>query len=256
MGNTVKRPGGDAAVIRVGETKALALATDCTPRYCRADPIRGGMQAVAESWRNLTAVGALPLALTDNMNFGNPERPEIMGQFVGAIEGMRAACLALDYPVVSGQCVAVQRDERQCDPADARCRRRRADRRSAQRRRPRTQTRRKCSDPDRRNARSPRRLALSARDRGDRRPDRRLRSISQPSAATAILCAPKSPPGASRPAMTCPMAVSSSHSPRWRWPVAAASFWNPFPRPSADMRLSVWRGPGALRHRNSRPRMR
>jgi phosphoribosylformylglycinamidine synthase subunit PurL len=102
MGNTVKRPGGDAAVIRVGETKALALATDCTPRYCRADPIRGGMQAVAESWRNLTAVGALPLALTDNMNFGNPERPEIMGQFVGAIEGMRAACLALDYPVVSG----------------------------------------------------------------------------------------------------------------------------------------------------------
>ena len=106
MGNTVKRPGGDAAVVRVssarGQAKALALATDCTPRYCRADPVRGGAQAVAESWRNLTAVGALPLALTDNMNFGNPERPEIMGQFVGAIEGMREACLALDYPVVSG----------------------------------------------------------------------------------------------------------------------------------------------------------
>ena len=102
MGNTVKRPGGDAAVVRVGERKALALATDCTPRYCRADPVQGGMQAVAESWRNLTAVGAEPLALTDNMNFGNPERPEIMGQFVGVIEGMRAACLALDYPVVSG----------------------------------------------------------------------------------------------------------------------------------------------------------
>jgi len=102
MGNTVKRPGGDAAVVRVGDKKALALATDCTPRYCRADPVRGGAQAVAESWRNLTAVGALPLALTDNMNFGNPERPEIMGQFVGAIEGMRAACMALDYPVVSG----------------------------------------------------------------------------------------------------------------------------------------------------------
>ncbi len=102
MGNTVKRPGGDAAVVRVGERKALALATDCTPRYCRADPVQGGMQAVAESWRNLIAVGALPLALTDNMNFGNPERPEIMGQFVGVIEGMRAACLALDYPVVSG----------------------------------------------------------------------------------------------------------------------------------------------------------
>jgi phosphoribosylformylglycinamidine synthase subunit PurL len=82
--------------------KALALATDCTPRYCRADPVRGGAQAVAESWRNLTAVGAEPLALTDNMNFGNPERPEIMGQLVGAIEGMREACLALAYPVVSG----------------------------------------------------------------------------------------------------------------------------------------------------------
>ncbi len=102
MGNTVKRPGGDAAVIRVGEKKALALATDCTPRYCRADPVQGGMQAVAESWRNLSAVGALPLALTDNLNFGNPERPQIMGQFVGAIEGIRAASLALDYPVVSG----------------------------------------------------------------------------------------------------------------------------------------------------------
>jgi phosphoribosylformylglycinamidine synthase len=103
QGNTVKRPGGDAAVIRIGENgKALALSTDATPRYCRADPVRGGMQAVAESWRNLTAVGALPLALTDNMNFGNPEKPEIMGEFAGAIEGMREACRALDYPVVSG----------------------------------------------------------------------------------------------------------------------------------------------------------
>ena len=103
MGNTVKRPGGDAAIVRVSPNgKALALATDCTPRYCRADPVRGGAQAVAENWRNLTAVGAEPLAITDNMNFGNPERPEIMGQFVGAIEGMREACLALNYPVVSG----------------------------------------------------------------------------------------------------------------------------------------------------------
>jgi phosphoribosylformylglycinamidine synthase subunit PurL len=103
QGNTVKRPGGDAAVIRVGDAgKALALATDATPRYCRADPVRGGMQAVAESWRNLTAVGALPLALTDCMNFGNPEKPEIMGEFAGVVEGMRAASLALDYPVVSG----------------------------------------------------------------------------------------------------------------------------------------------------------
>jgi len=103
QGNTVKRPGGDAAVIRVSDSgKALAVKTDATPRYCHADPERGGMQAVAESWRNLTAVGALPLALTDNMNFGNPEKPEIMGEFVGVIEGMRQACLALDYPVVSG----------------------------------------------------------------------------------------------------------------------------------------------------------
>jgi len=103
MGDTVQRPGGDAAVVRVrGTRKALALATDCTPRYCFADPVSGGAQAVAENWRNLTAVGAVPLAITDNMNFANPERPEIMGQFVGCIEGMRAACLALDYPVVSG----------------------------------------------------------------------------------------------------------------------------------------------------------
>jgi phosphoribosylformylglycinamidine synthase len=108
QGNTVKRPGGDAAVVRIGANgpnnsgKALALKTDATPRYCRADPRRGGAQAVAESWRNLTAVGALPLALTDCMNFGNPEKPEIMGEFVGVIEGMREACLALDYPVVSG----------------------------------------------------------------------------------------------------------------------------------------------------------
>jgi phosphoribosylformylglycinamidine synthase len=103
MGNTVQRPGGDAAVVRLeGSMKGLALVVDCTPRYCVADPRRGGAQAVAETWRNLTAVGATPLAITDNMNFGNPERPEIMGQFVGAIEGMREACLALDYPVVSG----------------------------------------------------------------------------------------------------------------------------------------------------------
>ena len=103
-GQTVKRPGGaDAAVVRIeGLCRALAITTDCTPRYCAADPAMGGMQAVAETWRNLTAVGARPLAITDNMNFGNPEKPEIMGQFAAAIRGMSAACLALDYPVVSG----------------------------------------------------------------------------------------------------------------------------------------------------------
>jgi phosphoribosylformylglycinamidine synthase len=103
-GQTVKRPGAaDAAVVRIeGSSRALALTTDCTPRYCAADPQMGGAQAVAEAWRNLTAVGAQPLALTDNLNFGNPEKPEIMGQFVAAIRGMAEACRALDFPVVSG----------------------------------------------------------------------------------------------------------------------------------------------------------
>lgn len=103
-GNTAQIPGGDAAVVRIegNESKALAMTTDCTPRYVFADPVEGGKQAVAETWRNITAVGGRPLAITDNMNFGNPERPEIMGQFVGAVEGIREACLALDYPVVSG----------------------------------------------------------------------------------------------------------------------------------------------------------
>jgi phosphoribosylformylglycinamidine synthase subunit PurL len=102
-GNTVQRPGGDAAVVRVLDgPKGLALTADVTPRYCEADPFEGGKQAVAEAWRNLTAVGARPLALTDNLNFGNPERPEIMGQFVGCIRGIAAACKALDFPVVSG----------------------------------------------------------------------------------------------------------------------------------------------------------
>jgi phosphoribosylformylglycinamidine synthase len=103
-GQTVQRPGGaDAAVVRLeGLPRALAMTTDCTPRYCLADPEEGGRQAVAEAWRNLTAVGALPLAITDNMNFGNPEKPEIMGQFAAAVRGMGSACLALDFPVVSG----------------------------------------------------------------------------------------------------------------------------------------------------------
>ncbi|WP_199553591.1 phosphoribosylformylglycinamidine synthase subunit PurL [Sandaracinobacteroides hominis] len=101
--DTVQRPGGDAAVVRVhGSQKGLAITTDCTPRYCFADPVEGGKQAVAETWRNLTAVGATPLAITDCMNFAAPTRPEIMGQFVGCIEGMAEACKALDYPVVSG----------------------------------------------------------------------------------------------------------------------------------------------------------
>ncbi|MFL6946812.1 MAG: phosphoribosylformylglycinamidine synthase subunit PurL [Xanthobacteraceae bacterium] len=103
LGNTVQRPGGDAAVVRVNDgPKALALTADVTPRYCEADPFEGGKQAVAEAWRNLTSVGAKPLALTDNLNFGNPERPEIMGQFVGCVRGIAEACGVLDFPVVSG----------------------------------------------------------------------------------------------------------------------------------------------------------
>jgi phosphoribosylformylglycinamidine synthase len=103
LGNTVQRPGGDAAVVRVLDgPKALALTADVTPRYCEADPFEGGKQAVAEAWRNITAVGGRPLAVTDNLNFGNPERPEIMGQLVGCIRGIGEACRALEFPVVSG----------------------------------------------------------------------------------------------------------------------------------------------------------
>ncbi|HUD89358.1 MAG TPA: phosphoribosylformylglycinamidine synthase subunit PurL [Xanthobacteraceae bacterium] len=103
LGNSVQRPGGDAAVVRINDgPKALALTSDVTPRYCEADPFEGGKQAVAEAWRNLTAVGARPLALTDNLNFGNPERPEIMGQLVGCIRGIGEAARALEFPIVSG----------------------------------------------------------------------------------------------------------------------------------------------------------
>ncbi|HBF98922.1 MAG TPA: phosphoribosylformylglycinamidine synthase subunit PurL, partial [Alphaproteobacteria bacterium] len=103
MGDTVQRPGGDAAVVRVhGTRKGLAATTDVTPRYCLADPKEGGKQAIAEAYRNLSAVGAKPLATTDCLNFGNPEKPETMGQFVGCIEGIGEACRALDMPIVSG----------------------------------------------------------------------------------------------------------------------------------------------------------
>src|SRR5205085_9488337 len=95
--------GADAGIVRVhGGRKALAVTSDCTPRYVQNDPYEGGKQAVAEAWRNLTAVGSTPIAITDNLNFGNPERPEIMGQIVRAIDGMAEACRALDFPVVSG----------------------------------------------------------------------------------------------------------------------------------------------------------
>ena len=103
MADTVRTPGLGAGVVRVhGTDKALAFTSDVTPRYVKANPFEGGKQAVAEAYRNLCAVGARPLATTDNLNFGNPEKPEIMGQFVGAIKGIGAACSALDMPIVSG----------------------------------------------------------------------------------------------------------------------------------------------------------
>ncbi len=103
MGDTVRTPGLGAGVVRVHDTgKALAFTSDVTPRYVKANPFEGGKQAVAEAWRNLIACGATPLAATDNLNFGNPEKPEIMGQMVGAIKGIGAACIALDMPIVSG----------------------------------------------------------------------------------------------------------------------------------------------------------
>lgn len=103
MGDTLQRPGGDAAVVRIhGTKKAVAISCDVTPRYVLADPRMGTIQAVVETWRNITAVGGDPIAITDNMNFASPERPEIMGQFVGSVQGMKEACEALQYPVVSG----------------------------------------------------------------------------------------------------------------------------------------------------------
>ncbi len=103
MADTVLPPGSDAGVVRIhGTNKAIAFTSDVNPRYCRANPWRGGAQAVAEAYRNLSATGATPLAATDNLNFGNPERPEIMGQLVGCIAGIAAACAALDMPIVSG----------------------------------------------------------------------------------------------------------------------------------------------------------
>lgn len=92
----------DAALVKVNDKKALAMSSDCNPHYCFANPFEGGKQVVAESYRNLSASGATPLAVTNNLNFGNPERPEIMYQLVQCIEGMAEACKALDYPVVSG----------------------------------------------------------------------------------------------------------------------------------------------------------
>ena len=103
MADTVKRPGFGAGIVRVhGTNKALAFTSHVNPRYCKADPFEGGKQAVAEAYRNLISVGSKPLGATDNLNFGNPEKPDIMGQFVGCIKGISKACEILDMPIVSG----------------------------------------------------------------------------------------------------------------------------------------------------------
>ncbi len=95
----MQKPGGDAAIVRVEDgPKGLAITCDVTPRYCEADPVEGGKQAVAEAWRNITAVGGKPLAITDNLNFGNPEKPEVMGQLVGCLKGIGEACRASTSP--------------------------------------------------------------------------------------------------------------------------------------------------------------
>ncbi len=222
-GQTVKRPAqADAAIVRLeGSNRALAMTTDCTPRYCAADPQAGGCQAVAEAWRNLTATGATPLAITDNMNFGNPEKPEIMGQFAAAIAGMAAACTALDFPVVSGN-VSLYNETAGHGilPTPAIGARRRAGGRgaggrpgSAAQPRPR---------PDRRHPRRPRPIALSARDPGPRSRRRRRRSTWPPNAPMATSSAARSSAAPSPPATTSPMAACWSAPPRWPWPATPA----------------------------------
>ena len=103
MGDTIQKPGGDSAVVRIhGKNKGIALTVDSSAHYCLADPVTGGKQVVCEAWRNLIAVGSNPIAITNCLNFGNPEKEEIMGQFVECIDGISQACTYLDFPVVSG----------------------------------------------------------------------------------------------------------------------------------------------------------
>ena len=103
MANTLNEAGGDAGIVRIENTKkAIAMSCDVTPRYCDADAKKGSSQAVAECWRNIISMGAKPLAITNCLNFGNPEKPEIMNDFVKTIDGIRDASIVLDFPVVSG----------------------------------------------------------------------------------------------------------------------------------------------------------
>ena len=169
MGRTRIRPGGNAAVVGLPDSaRALALTTDCTPRYCLADPVAGGRQAVAEAWRNLTAVGATPLAVTNNLNFGDPTRPTIMGQLAGCVTGMAEACTGARFPGRLRQRLALQPDRRpnepaDSDPADPGDRRRRRAGRRRQGRRPGHGYARQRPRPDWIYSGPSRRLALSAR---------------------------------------------------------------------------------------------
>jgi phosphoribosylformylglycinamidine (FGAM) synthase-like enzyme len=194
QGNSLQLPGGDAGVVRVEghETKALAFSSDVTPRYCEADPFEGGKQAVAECWRNITATGAEPLAATDNLNFGNPQRPEIMGQLVRAIEGIGEACTALGFPIVSGNVSLYNETNGEGDPADADHRRRRPCCRTIRSwrasRRCRTATRSSCSAATARISASRSSIASST----SARTARRRRSISIARSAMAISSARRS----------------------------------------------------------------
>ena len=170
----------------MARNKGLAISCDVTPRYCAADPCEGAKQAVAECWRNLTAVGADPLAITDCLNFGNPERPEIMGEFVERDRRHGRGLPRAVLPGRVGQCVALQRDQWRRHPAHARHRRHRADPRRHPHGDDRVQARRRRADP----ARARKRAISASRsimqiDAGAERRARRRRSISTPSAAPA-----------------------------------------------------------------------
>ncbi len=219
MGHTVQRPGGDAAVVLVesGKRKALALTTDCTPRYCEADPPRGGMQAVAESWRNLTAVGALPLAVTDNLNFGNPERPGDHGPVRRLHSRHRRRRAARSTTRSSlAMCRFTTRPT-----ARVFSRHRRLAvlgyRRRRQVRLARTEARRQLFDPHRRD----RRVISAARsicaNCSAARMARRRRSISRLSAGTGILSASEIAPAGSTRATISRMAGFSLRLRKWRW---------------------------------------
>ena len=170
LGNTVQRPGGDAAVVRVQDgPKGLALTVDVTPRYCEADPYQGGKQAVAEAWRNITAVGGRPLAITDNLNFGNPERPGNHGPVRRLPERHFGSLPHARLPGRVRQRLALQRNQRPRHPADALDRRRRAARRFHQIGHAGVQGGRRGDPADRRYPRLARTVRLSARHLRPRR---------------------------------------------------------------------------------------